>query len=85
MATIRGDNFEGLNNMLSADSLRAYAQESLLIQEPSLQELTKFLNDLELGKVNKGKKISPARQVKYLDLLHIPLKFFNKSMLNSLA
>ncbi|GBE19710.1 hypothetical protein BMS3Abin17_00437 [archaeon BMS3Abin17] len=41
--------------------------------------LIKFLQDLELGKVNKGKKISEIRRIKYIDSLKIPLKFFNKS------
>ena len=41
--------------------------------------LIRFLTDLELGKVNKGKKISEIRQVKYTDSLKIPLFFFNKS------
>jgi integrase len=41
--------------------------------------LIRFLNDLELGKVNKGKKISEIRRVKYTDSLKIPLFFFNKS------
>jgi integrase len=36
------------------------------------------LNDLALGKVNKGKKISETRQLKYLDLLRTPLEYFNK-------
>lgn len=31
-----------------------------------------------MGKVNRGRKISEARQVKYLDILRIPLEFFNK-------
>jgi len=41
--------------------------------------LMRFLNDLELGKVNKGKKISEVRRIKYVDSLKIPLCFFNKS------
>jgi integrase len=40
--------------------------------------LIRFLNDLELGKVNKGKKISEVRRIKYVDSLKIPLTFFNK-------
>ncbi len=48
------------------------------IQEQDKKDLFKFLNDLELGKVNKGKRISKVRQLKYLDILKIPLKFFNK-------
>jgi integrase len=41
-------------------------------------ELHRFLDDLGLGKVNKGKRISPARQLKYLHALRTPLEFFNK-------
>lgn len=43
------------------------------------KNLIKFLNDSAIGKVNKGKRISENRQIKYLDLLKIPLEFFNKS------
>jgi len=43
------------------------------------RELHRFLDDLGLGKVNKGKRISPARQLKYLYALRTPLEFFNKS------
>jgi integrase/recombinase XerD len=39
-----------------------------------------FLNDLELGKVNRGRKISKARQLKYLDMLKNPLEYWNKSI-----
>ena len=48
------------------------------IQEQSRKSLIKFLEDLELGKVNKGMKISESRQSKYLDILRIPLEFWNK-------
>jgi integrase len=41
-------------------------------------ELHRFLDDLGLGKVNKGKRISPARQLKYLHALRTPLEFFDK-------
>ena len=41
-------------------------------------ELLRFLDDLGLGKVNRGKRISPARQLKYLHALRAPLEFFNK-------
>ena len=40
--------------------------------------LIRFLADLELGKVNKGKKISEIRRIKYTHSLKIPLFFFNK-------
>ena|ERR1041385_1999810 len=44
------------------------------------RELLRFLDDLGLGKVNPGKKILPERQLQYLNGLHVPLEFFNKSM-----
>jgi integrase len=42
-------------------------------------ELLRFLEDLGLGKVNRGKKLSSERQLKYLNGLHTPLEFFNKA------
>ncbi|HJX49878.1 MAG TPA: site-specific integrase [Candidatus Nanoarchaeia archaeon] len=48
------------------------------ISSEDKKDLIKFLDDLGLGKVNKGTKISEQRQLKYLDLLKIPLTFFNK-------
>ena len=42
-------------------------------------ELLRFLEDLGLGKVNRGKKLSLARQLQYLNRLRTPLEFFNKS------
>jgi len=41
-------------------------------------EIHDFLDDLELGKVNRGKCISPLRQLKYLHALRAPLEFFHK-------
>ena len=41
-----------------------------------------FLDDLSLGKVNKGKRISTKRQVKYCDMMKIPLEFWNKNLDN---
>ncbi|MBX7255930.1 MAG: tyrosine-type recombinase/integrase [Candidatus Hydrogenedentes bacterium] len=41
-------------------------------------ELLRFLSDLELGKVNRGKKISPAAQLKYLSVLKISLEYWNR-------
>ena len=49
------------------------------IPESVKKNVLKFLDELELGKVNKGVKISDARQSKYLDILKIPLEFWNKS------
>ena len=42
------------------------------------KNILKFLEELELGKVNKGIKISESRQSKYLDILKMPLEFWNK-------
>lgn len=42
------------------------------------KNIHKFLDDLELGKVNKGIKISESRRSKYLDVLRLPLEFWNK-------
>lgn len=41
-------------------------------------EILRFLGDLELGKVNRGKKLPPSRQLKYLHALRTPLEYFNK-------
>lgn len=38
----------------------------------------RFLEELELGKVNRGRKISESRQCKYLDVLRVPLEFLDK-------
>ena len=42
------------------------------------KSLNRFLEELELGQVNKGVKVGESRQTKYLDLLKIPLEYFNK-------
>jgi len=42
------------------------------------EEVLRFVDDLGLGKVNRGKRISEARQCVYLDRLRIPLAFLNK-------
>jgi integrase len=42
------------------------------------RELLRFLDDLALGKVNRGKRISEHRQLKYLHALRAPLVFLNK-------
>ncbi len=49
------------------------------ISNDDKKDLIKFLEELELGKVNKGRKITESRQSKYLDVLRTPLEFFNKS------
>lgn len=42
------------------------------------KDVLRFLEDLEFGKVNRGRKISSIRQAKYLDLLRAPLEHFDK-------
>ena len=42
------------------------------------KDILKFLDELGMGKINKGRKISEARQVKYLDILKKPLEYFSK-------
>ncbi|MCX6895422.1 MAG: site-specific integrase [Verrucomicrobia bacterium] len=48
------------------------------IPSSTKRELLKFLEQLELGRVNRGRKISSSRQLKYLDLLKVLLEFLNK-------
>ncbi len=48
------------------------------VPEDTKKSIIRFLEELELGKVNKGIKISEARQSKYLDLLKLPLEYWNK-------
>lgn len=49
------------------------------VPESVRHELLRFLDELGMGKVNRGNRISPERQLKYLNALHVPLEFFNKS------
>lgn len=48
------------------------------IDEKEKKDIIRFLQELELGKVNPGKKISLRRQAKYLDSLKVPLEYFGK-------
>jgi integrase len=41
-------------------------------------DVLRFLDDQALGKVNRGRKISGQRQLKYFHLLRVPLEFFGK-------
>src|SRR5260370_296650 len=43
------------------------------------QEVRRFLDDLALGKVNRGRKLPPERLLKSLYALRPPLEFFNKA------
>jgi integrase len=40
--------------------------------------IRRFIEELAMGKVNRGRKICEGRQAKYLDSLRLPLEFFNK-------
>jgi integrase len=42
------------------------------------REILRFLEDLGLGKVNRGRKLSSGRQLHYLNGLRLPLEFLNK-------
>jgi integrase len=55
---------------------RISAIETWEISKQDQNDILKFLDDLGLGKVNKGKRISETRQLKYLDILKIPLEYF---------
>ena len=48
------------------------------IPDSEKSDLLKFLEQLELGRVNKGVRITEARRCKYLDMLRAPLEFLNK-------
>ena len=50
------------------------------IPQNEKKELHKFLEELELGKVNRGRKISKTRQLKYLSLLKCPLEYLEKNV-----
>lgn len=41
-------------------------------------EFIRFLDELAMGKVNKGKRLSEAAQLKYVNTLKVSLEFFNK-------
>lgn len=48
------------------------------ISHQDKKDIQRFLDELELGKVNKGRKVSVSRQSKYLDILRVPLEFIGK-------
>lgn len=49
------------------------------ISRELIDELARFLEDLSLGKVNRGKRLSLSAQVKYVYTLKVPLEFFGKA------
>jgi len=59
-------------------TLRLKAVDHWKISEDDKRGILDFLKELAIGKVNKGKRISEARQSKYLDLLKPPLEFLKK-------
>lgn len=61
-------NFESTQNRINEWSVPAIVKK----------DLRAFLEDLALGKVNKGKRISDATRAKYVHLLRISCEFFNK-------
>ena len=44
------------------------------------KKILEFLDELELGRVNQGKKISRNRLCKYIAMLKVPLEFWNKNL-----
>ena len=48
------------------------------IAEEDKEDIPKFLEDLSMGKVNRGKKISEARQMKYLSVIKTILEQLGK-------
>ena len=48
--------------------------------EENKKDILIFLQDLEIGKVNRGKRISEGRRLKYLDMLKITFTFWNKDI-----
>lgn len=58
--------------------VRKKALQDWKISSEDKKDLIKFLDELEMGKINKGRRISKSRQLKYLDILRVPLKYFNK-------
>jgi integrase len=62
----------------SLESRKKGVLENWKIPEQDKKDIFLFLNDLALGKVNKGKKISEARLIKYLDYFRTPFEYWNK-------
>ena len=49
------------------------------VPKETKSEILRFVDDLALGKVNKGKRIYDSGQEKYLEMLKVPLNYLNKS------
>lgn len=61
---------------------RKQTLETWEISQQDKKDILKFLEQLGLGKINQGKKISEMRQLKYLDILKTPFEYFNKPISN---
>ncbi len=57
---------------------RLRAVEEWKIPGTTIHEIRRFVDDLGIGKVNRGVQVSVARRLKYLDLLKTPLEFLRK-------
>jgi integrase len=60
-------------------SARLHHLTSWRVPPSVVADVRRFIEELALGKVNRGRQISEARRVKYLDLLRLPLQFLNKA------
>lgn len=54
--------------------------KSWKINEADKEDIKRFIEELGLGKVNRGKQITDSRKLRYLDLLKVPLEYFKKSV-----
>jgi integrase len=59
---------------------RLRSVQSWAVPEEVRTDVLRFVDELALGKVNRGKRISEGRQAKYLDSLRLPLEFFAKPL-----
>lgn len=48
------------------------------ISEEDKNDVERFIKELGLGKVNRGKQIGESRRLRYLDLLKVPFEYFKK-------
>jgi integrase len=62
----------------SVETRKILVQTSWRIPAEEKRQLLRFLEELALGRVNRGRRISSSRQAKYLDVLKAPLEFFQK-------
>jgi len=50
------------------------------IPKKEINKFSEFLDELALGRVNKGKKISESRLCKYISMMKMPLEYWNKEL-----